>query len=103
MVAEKDAPSPSEFPLPYMLGGPKPVMQDSGRGGAGLGSKNGLPPLPTSQPPLPVRPSTASPAGAEDDDPSDADSKAEAKSPKKPVTIDPGLLERALKSRMGAR
>jgi hypothetical protein len=103
MVPEQDAPSPGEFPLPYMLGGPKPALQGSASGAGVLGAKAGQSPLPASQPSLPLRPTPESPAGKEDDNATDSDSKAEAKPSKKPVTIDPGLLERALKSRMGAR
>ncbi len=76
------APPNTDFPVPYMAGGPRPKLD----------STPGPQPGPSSSPP------NGPPAGAVP--PADAPS---AKKPSRPVKIDPALLERALMNRNAPR
>ena len=91
--AAQGAPSDDRFPVPFMLGGPKPKLD--------------LPPQsPARTPiPLPVRPGPARPElpalppETDDDELPPPPPKSLGKSPAKPVKIDPALLQRALQNR----
>lgn len=80
MVAEKNPPSPDEFPAPFLLGGPKPKLDVGTKPAtAQVGKRSpSLPPLPPGLPP---------------DDPTLSPPSSKLK---KPVKFDPALLEKAL-------
>jgi hypothetical protein len=80
------APADAEFPVPYMLGGPRPKPEVAA-GPTPAPAAHATPPLPAS---------AAAPApGATDT--------SVSKSAKKPVKLDPSLLERALMNRYAPR
>jgi hypothetical protein len=85
------APPDTEFPVPYMLGGPKPKVDPA----AATASAPNVPP------PQPAAAPAADPAGKLPPLP-EAEATADNAAPKakrKPVKIDPALLERALMNR----
>ncbi len=87
------APPGTEFPVPYMMGGPRPKLEASAPAGAPAAAA--LPPLPQTDPAGSV--TTPSPASVPD-----ATAASDVKKPpKKPIKIDPALLERALMNRNG--
>jgi hypothetical protein len=83
-VAEEGPSSQDDFPAPYMLGGPKPKLTTGA-------------PQPTAKLPAPAG-SASAPAPV---DPQAVKASATT-TPKKPVKIDPALLEKALLNRNGA-
>jgi hypothetical protein len=106
MPEEPGAADPGEFPVPYMLGGPKPKLpgakatKASGRG-APTASKGAMEPAPAPNPGLapgnlPVDPERVDPTpdGTPKAKSGDAANAPAAK--KKPVKIDPMILEKFL-------
>lgn len=93
MVAEKTPPTDDEFPVPFLLGGPKP-KRDDGTRAAGASMTPAAPGLP----PLPTTPTT--PRGLPLNDPTLSPPSSPIKNP---VKIDPAVLERALLNRNSDR
>jgi len=85
LVTEEAPPPADEFPIPPMLGGPKPRFNTAAPAGTPTADGKG--------PGLPAKPG----------DPTATAEAAKPKPPAKPVKIDPALLERALMNRNGAR
>jgi hypothetical protein len=84
------APPDAEFPVPYLLGGPRPKPEGTPGAATGTVPNPNPNPAPGAQglPPLPDAAAAAAPADA-----------SAAKPPRKPVKVDPALLERALMNR----
>ncbi len=101
MVAETSAPPPGEFPVPPMLGGPLPTPRPGNAAAPPKSTGSASAPL---NPPLPPPIVAASPAGSstEDDELPDPVPPPVAK-PRKPVKLDPELLEKAILNRNGGR
>ena len=97
---------PAEFPLPYMLGGPKPAPR---KNAAGIEMKSAtpepmpktsmgeLPPLPQSDPKLKKVSGTDAGSAVVNAVPSTANDPGAIKKPKKSAKIDPAILEKLLK------
>jgi hypothetical protein len=98
------APPNTDFPVPYMMGGPRPKPAETPGQARPQAQAQAKPmgPAPAELPPLPG-PSPAPPATAAPASPSPPATKAVAaptpKPARKPVQIDPALLERALMNR----
>ena len=90
MVTEKTPPSSDEFPAPFSVGGPKPKPI----GGVPAPAR----PTPPASPPGSGIPLPALPPGTPAGEPTAAPAK-----PKKPLKIDPQLLEKALQNRNAGR
>jgi hypothetical protein len=88
---EPSAAASDQFPLPPMLGGPKPVFRLPG---ASASAPKGQ------SPSAAVAPADALPESDDDKDVTSPPGSVSSK-PKKPVKIDPSLLEKALKTRNG--
>jgi hypothetical protein len=90
MAVEEKPPSPAEFPVPYMLGGPPPKLK-------GAAADTAIPMPGARSPAAAAGPLPGLPPGSDSKSPSD---KAKLK---KPIKIDPELLEKTLLNRNGAR
>ena len=94
------APPDTEFPAPYMLGGPKPKLNPP----PGSGRPEIPPPASLAATPITPGQALSNPAGMPPSPPeaSAAANPAQADAPKKPskpIQIDPALLERTLMNR----
>ena len=93
MVTEDSAPSQGEFPVTNMLGGQQPKLKPpagvSGplpKGALGKPDPSPVPMPGDALPDLPAVPGQSPPAASKD--------KAKAVTPKKPVKLDPSVLEK---------
>jgi hypothetical protein len=98
MVIEQNPPQDDEFPVPYMLGGPKPKINHARGEGGAADPRPTQPPQPSAlDSDLPVLPEVPRPRAATGPAPK-PDDPAQKKA-RTPVKIDPALLERALINR----
>ncbi len=99
------APPDADFTVPYMMGGPRPPKPGATAGQApgqpALPAAPGveLPPLPAATPAAAAAPPAAVPPAAATANDAGAAAGAVPKTARKPVKIDPALLERALMNR----
>ncbi|MCA1686410.1 MAG: hypothetical protein LC745_10635, partial [Planctomycetia bacterium] len=100
MVAERNAPPAGEFPVPYMLGGPRP------RPNNGVANPSPLPPpaapsVPST--PIPTEPLPTRTESSTEPAPAPAEAPAATARPKKPLKIDADLLQKAILNRNSGR
>ena len=98
---------PREFPLPYMMGGPRPAVPGTGasreqrsadsQATTAARTPEDAPGGARKEPgESPVIRTAGTPAGPDTDDPRSSASSGSSKAKKKPVKLDPAILERLL-------